>query len=122
MHTMSDWRRTHTTVLGMFHQLDREAGLRISHEYGLDFPIVDDADGRAAEAFGIRRSPDEDVQIEREFGPVPRALKEGAPWIVPMQARYVIGSDGVIAHSEVVFDYNERSNATGLLPILERLG
>jgi hypothetical protein len=31
--------------------------------------------------------------------------------ILPMQTRSVIGSDGVVAHSEVAFDYDERSSA-----------
>ena len=39
-----------------------------------------------------------------------------------MQARYVIGPNGVIACSEVAFDYNKRSDAAGLIPILEHLG
>jgi len=117
-HTMPELRKTHTTVLGVFHQLSSESCTRISHEYGLNFPLVDDVDGRTAEAFGIRRSA---TKIA-EFGPELLALKEGEPWILPMQARYVIGPDGVIARSEVVFDYDKRSDAAGLIPILEHLG
>jgi peroxiredoxin len=119
--TMPDLRRTHTTVLGVFHKLSPESGARISREYGLSFPLVDDVDGRAAEAFGIRRSASEMALIESEFGPELLALKEGEPWIVPMQARYVIGPNGVIARSEVVFDYDKRSDAAGLIPVLEHL-
>ena len=122
MSAMPDLRRAHTIVLGVFHQLSPESGARISPEYGLDFPLVDDVDGRAAEAFGIRRSASEIALIESELGPELLALKEGEPWILPMQARYVIGPDGVIACSEVVFDYNKRPNAAGLIPILEHLG
>jgi peroxiredoxin len=118
---MPDLRRTHTTVLGVFHKLSPESGARISREYGLSFPLVDDVDGRAAEAFGIRRSASEMALIESEFGPELLALKEGEPWIVPMQARYVIGPNGVIARSEVVFDYDKRSDAAGLIPVLEHL-
>jgi peroxiredoxin len=113
--------RMRTTVLGVFHGLSREAGLRISREYGLSFPLVDDVDGAAAEAFGIRRSAMEIARMESELGPTPRLLQEGEPWIMPMQARYVIRADGVIASSEVVFDYHERTDATRLIPILEAL-
>jgi hypothetical protein len=60
--------------------------------------------------------------IESELGPEFIALKEGEPWILPMQARYVIGPNGVIVHSEIVFDYNERSGAAGLIPVLQHLG
>ena len=121
MSAMPDLTRTRTTVLGVFHQLSPEAGTRISREYGLNFPLVDDVDGRAAEAFGIRRSPNEMALIASEFGPELIALKE-EPWILPMQARYAIGPNGVIVHSEIVFDYNERSDAAGLVPVLQHLG
>ena len=122
MSAMPDLWRANTIVLGVFHQLSPESGARISPEYGLDFPLVDDVDGRAAEGFGIRRSASEIALIESELGPELLALKEGEPWILPMQARYVIGPNGVIACSEVVFDYNKRPNAAGLIPILEHLG
>ena len=68
--------------MGVFHQLSTDSGLRISREYGLSFPLVDNIDGRAAEAFGIRRSESEMAQIESELGPIPTALKEGEPWIL----------------------------------------
>ena len=122
MSAMPDLTRTRTTVLGVFHQLSPESGARVSREYGLNFPLVDDVDGRAAEAFGIRRSASEIALIESELGPELIALKEGEPWILPMQARYVIGPNGIIVHSEIVFDYNERSDAAGLVPVLQDLG
>jgi peroxiredoxin len=113
MGAMADLTKTRATVLGVFHQLGPESGTRISREYGLSFPLVDDVNGRAAEAFGIRRSPSEMALIKSELGPELIALEEGEPWILPMQARYVIGPNGVIVHSEIVFDYNERSGAAG---------
>jgi hypothetical protein len=122
MSAMADLTRTRTTVLGVFHQLSLESGTRISREYGLSFALVDDVKGRAAEAFGIRRSASEISLIESELGPELIALEEGAPWILPMQARYVIGPNGVIVHSEIVLDYNERSGASGLIPMLQHLG
>lgn len=122
MSVMPDLTRTRTTVLGVFHELSPESGTRIRREYGLNFPLVDDVDGRAAEAFGILRSPSEMALIESEFGPELIALKGGEPWIVPMQARYAVGSNGIIVHSEIVFDYNERSSAAGLVRVLQHLG
>jgi len=122
MSAMPELARTRTTVLGVFHPLSPESGTSISREYGLDFPLVDDVDGRVAEAFGIRRSANEMALSESEFGPELIVLKEGEPWILPMQARYAIGSNGVIVHSEIVFDYNQRSKVAGLVPVLQRLG
>ena len=50
------------------------------------------------------------------------ALREGQPYILPMQARFVIGADGVIARSEVFFDYEERTGAWDLIPTVELFG
>jgi peroxiredoxin len=122
MSAMPDLARTRTSVLAVFHQISHESGTRVSREYGLSFPLVDDVNGRAAEAFGIRRSSSERALIESELGPELIALEEGEPWIVPMQARYLIGPKGVIVHSEIVFDYNERSGVAGLIPVLQHLG
>jgi peroxiredoxin len=121
MRAMPMIRRTGSTVLGVFYELGSEANAQIVREYALDFPLVDDVDGRAAEGFGVRRSRSEMAATEDEFGEVPLALREGQPWIIPMQARFVIGRDGVVARSEVVFDYNKRSSAEGLIPVLTGL-
>ena len=39
-----------------------------------------------------------------------------------MPARYVIGTDGIIAYSEVNPDYTQRPDPSELLPVLDRLG
>jgi len=109
------------TVLAVFHELSREASSRIQAEYSLPFPLVDDPNARAAEAFGIGRSTQEMAAIEAEFGPELIVLKLGEPWIQPMQARYLIGRDGIIAHSDVLIDYRERSDVAKLLPMLDVL-
>jgi peroxiredoxin len=120
-HAMPAIRRTGSTVLGVFHDLGPDGNDRIANEYGLDFPLVDDADGRVAEAFGVRRTPGERALDNAELGDVPSALRDGGPWIVPMQARFVIAVDGTIARSDVVFDYNERTSAEDLVPMLQSL-
>jgi peroxiredoxin len=115
------FRSRNVCVLGVFHDLSKEANIRIRETYNLEFPLVDDPNGRAAQAFGIRRSACEMAEIENSFGPELLALKEGQPWIMPMQARYLIRPDGVIAHSELVIDYVDRSSLTNLRPLLEAL-
>ena len=42
-------------------------------------------------------------------------------WVLPMPARYVIGTDGIIAYSEVNPDYTHRPDPSELLPVLDRL-
>ncbi|MDB5576763.1 MAG: alkyl hydroperoxide reductase [Bradyrhizobium sp.] len=109
-------------ILGVFHDLGRDVNAQIRAEYHLGFPLVDDPFGQAAEAFGIRRSAAEIAKLEDEFEPQLLALRQGQPWIAPMQARYVIGRDGMIVHAEVLNDYNDRTDASALFPMLEALG
>jgi peroxiredoxin len=118
--TLPELRKAGLTVIGVFHELTPDANARISEEYGLEFPIVNDDEGRVAEAFGVRRTASEIQRLESEFGPELLALKAGQPYIIPMQARFLIRSDGIIARSEIIFDYNQRSNVGGLLPLLDR--
>jgi peroxiredoxin len=49
------------------------------------------------------------------------AFKDDPAWVLPMPARYVIGTDGVIAYSEVNPDDTERPDPSELLPALDRL-
>ena len=58
------------------------------------------------------------AEIENEFGPELLELQDGQPWISPMQARYLIGRDGTIAYSEIVTNYDDRSSAACVLPLL----
>ena len=120
--TMPSFTNKNVSVLAVFHGLNSEMNARIRQTYNLSFPLVDDPYGRAAHAFGIRRSRAEMAAIENEFGPELLALKEGQPWITPMQARYLIVRDGVITHSEIVTRYEDRSSAAYLLPLLEEFG
>jgi peroxiredoxin len=118
MDTMPELERTGVTVLGVFNDLKKEGGTEIVQEYGLTFDLAGDAEGRTAEAFSLRRTADEVADLEREFGAVPRSLKDDEPWILPMQARFAIRADGVIAKSDVVSDYHARSGIADLIPLL----
>lgn len=108
-------------VLGVFHGLSGEGSARIRDTHGVEFALVDDPEGRAAQAFGIRRSAEELAQIDQELGPELIVLREGLPWIEPMQARFLVGSDGVILHAELVRDYGQRSNPMTWLPSVASL-
>jgi peroxiredoxin len=120
MRSMPELEGTGVAVLGIFNDLDREAGAEVVREYGLTFELAGDADGRTAEAFRLRHTADEIAELERAFGAVPRVLKDDEPWILPMQARFAIQPDGVIAWSDVVFDYHQRTGVQDLIPLLTR--
>ena len=89
---------------------------------GLAFPILSDEKSRVAAAFGLRFSlPDYLVVLYKGFKNDLPAFNDDPAWVLPMPARYVIGSDGVIAYAEVNPDYTQRPDPSELLPVLDKL-
>src|SRR5215475_14201909 len=68
----------------------------------LAFPILSDAKSEVANAFGIRFAlPDYLAEIYKSFGNNLPVINDDPAWVLPMPARYVIGTGGVTAYSEV---------------------
>jgi peroxiredoxin len=89
----------------------------------LGFPILSDAGGAVAAAFGLRWSLPADLrQIYTGFGVDLAVFNGDDSWTLPMPARYVIDRDGVIAYAEVNPDYTRRPEPEDLFPVLDRLG
>lgn len=88
----------------------------------LDFPILSDLGAVVADAFGLRFSvPDDLIEVYRQFGADLEKVNDDPSGVLPMPARYVIGTDGVIAYAEVNPDYTRRPDPSELLPVLDRL-
>jgi peroxiredoxin len=88
----------------------------------LTFPILSDEKSRVAAAFGLRFSlPDYLVELYKGFKNDLPALNDDPAWVLPMPARYVIGTDGIIAYAEVNPDYTQRPDPSELLPVLDKL-
>lgn len=88
----------------------------------LGFPILSDAGGEIGAAFGLRFSlPDDLVALYKAFGNDLPLINKDPSWTLPMPARFVIGTDGVIAYAEVNADYTQRPDPSELLPTLDRL-
>jgi peroxiredoxin len=76
-----------------------------------------------ADAFGIRFAlPDYLVEVYKGFGNDLAVVNDDPSWVLPMPARFVIGTDGIIAYAEVNPDYTKRPDPSELLPVLDRLG
>ncbi|WP_088343816.1 MULTISPECIES: peroxiredoxin-like family protein [Rhodomicrobium] len=89
---------------------------------GLSFPILSDTNSDVAAAFGIRfHLPDYLVELYKAFGNDLPVINDDASWVLPMPARYVIGTGGVIAYAEVNPDYTRRPDPSELLPVLDQL-
>jgi peroxiredoxin len=88
----------------------------------LGFPILSDVRSELANAFGIRFAlPDYLIEVYAGFGNDLSKVNDDPAWVLPMPARYVVGTDGVIAYSEVNPDYTQRPDPSELLPVLDRL-
>lgn len=88
----------------------------------LGFPILSDAGTAVAAEFGLRFAlPDDLIEVYRQFGNDLQKINDDPAWVLPMPARYVIGTDGVIAYAEVNPDYTRRPDPSDLLPVLDRL-
>lgn len=88
----------------------------------LSFPILSDTGAEVAEKFGLRFSlPDDLIEVYKQFGNDLAKINNDPSWVLPMPARYVIGTDSVIAYAEVNPDYTRRPDPSDLLPVLDRL-
>ena len=88
----------------------------------LGFPILSDAKSEVANAFGIRFAlQDYLIELYKSFKNDLPAFNDDPAWVLPMPARYVIGTDGIIAYAEVNPDYTQRPDPSELLPVLDRL-
>jgi peroxiredoxin len=88
----------------------------------LGFPILSDTNSDVAHAFGIRFAlPDYLVELYKSFRNDLPAFNNDPAWVLPMPARYVVGTDGIIAYAEVNPDYTRRPDPSELLPVLDRL-
>jgi peroxiredoxin len=91
-------------------------------ENELSFPILSDHGNAVADEFGLRyRLPDELIAVYKSFGNDLTIGNGEDSWTLPMPARYVIGTDGVVAYAEVNPDYTRRPDPSELLPPLQRL-
>ena len=90
-------------------------------ENALSFPILSDHGNSVANEFGLRyRLPDDLIAVYKGFGNDLTIGNGEDSWTLPMPARYVIGTDGIIAYAEVNPDYTRRPDPSELLPVLRR--
>jgi peroxiredoxin len=86
----------------------------------LGFPILSDAGAAVAAAFGLRFAlPADLIEVYTQFGNDLPKINDDPAWVLPMPARYVIETDGVIAYAEVNPDYTRRPDPSELLPVLD---
>ena len=95
-----DIRSCGASLVAIAHQTVPDSNGKFQREHGLEFPILDDRQGDVAVAYRIRWSPQELAAAEERLGKLPGLATE-TTWILPMQARYVIGRDGIIVYADI---------------------
>ena len=91
-------------------------------ENALSFPILSDHGNSVANEFGLRfRLPDDLIAVYKGFGNDLTIGNGEDSWTLPMPARYIIGTNGIIAYAEVNPDYTRRPEPSDLFPVLRRL-
>jgi hypothetical protein len=68
----------------------------------------------------IRWSPQELATAEERLGKLPGLATE-TTWILPMQARYVIGRDGIIVYADINADYRQHPDLREIVPLLREV-
>lgn len=92
-------------------------------QHQLDFPLLRDPRGETSAAFGLRYTfPNYLIDLYKNgFKTDLSAFNLDPSWTLPMPARFVIGTDGVIAYAEISPDYTKRPDPSELLPALDQL-
>ena len=93
---------------------------QVSAGHGLEFPILDDRQGDVAVAYRIRWSPQELAAAEERLRKLPGLATE-TTWILPMQARYVIGRDSIIVYAHINADYRQHPDPCEIAPLLREM-
>jgi peroxiredoxin len=115
----SEIRFCGASLVAIAHQTVPNSNGKFQRENRIRFPILDD-DGEVAVAYGIRWSPRDLASMEAQLGKL-SGLSTEPVWILPMQARYVIGADGIITYADINADYHYQPEPVEILPVLRRL-
>jgi len=87
----------------------------------LGFPVLNDKGNEVAAAFGLRFAlPDYLIDLYKGLKNDLPAFNGDPSWTLPMPARYVIGTDGIVLYSDVNPDYTHRPEPEDLFPVLEK--
>ena len=91
-------------------------------KHDLGFDILSDTDSTFTASLGLNFDiPDDLREIYRSFGIDLPACSGGGQWILPMPARIVVDSSGIVRATDIDADYTVRPEATKTLEDLRAL-
>ena len=91
-------------------------------EKKLDIPILSDPGNEVAARYGLRWSlPPELKALYQKFGTDLPKFNGDESWTLPMPARFIIDSDGIVRYAEINPDYTSRPDPQETLLALKEL-
>ena len=89
----------------------------------LNFEILTDEGNQVAEQFGLKfaLSPDMKALYQDDFNINLKLYHGDDDWTLPIPARFVVRSDGVIVYAESSPDYKQRPDPAELMPALQSM-
>lgn len=121
-HIVPDVEAAGATMIAISPELP-EYSAEIIRKQNLPYSILSDAGNETAAAFGLRFSlPDALKKLYRDTFGIDLEKFSGDPsWTLPMPARFLIDSEGVIRYAESSPDYTKRPDPDALIKVLETL-
>ena len=102
--------------------LSAEHTAAMAKKHKISFPILRDDGNSLADAFGLRfELPDDLSAVYGQFGIVLPEVNDEPSNTLPMPARYVVGTDGIIRDAQVHPDYTRRPEPEETLAALRAL-
>lgn len=94
----------------------------ISKKNNLTYPVLCDLKNKVTSSFGLVFDlPDELKEIYQTFGFDLERFNGDNSWQLPMPARFIVNSNGLIIDAEVNPDYTVRPDPAQIINILNRI-
>lgn len=89
---------------------------------GLTFPVVTDQDNKYAAQLNLDFIlPEKLKQIYKTLGIDLERFNGNDSWVLPMAARYIVDSSGIIRHAEVNVDHTLRPEPEEIIDVIKSL-
>lgn len=95
---------------------------QVSKKNNLTYPVLCDIENKVTSSFGLVFDlPDELKEIYQNFGIDLERFNGDKSWQLPMPARFVVNSNGVVIDAEVNPDYTVRPDPAQIINILDSI-
>jgi len=117
----ADFKAAGASMVLISPQLD-EHNRAMATEKKLVVPILSDPGNKVAQAYGLRYAyPDDLKQLYQKFGIKIDQYNGDDSWTLPMPARLIIDTQGIIRYAEINLDHTQRPDPEETLDALKAI-